>query len=519
MPSAVTDAIDAYRAGLLRNEQAQMAEAARRWLQVEQALQAQVDALAYELANTSRPTMGQLGRSRRYVALQRQVDDELGRYATWTNGRLVDAQRNAALAAISHSQATVNAIATEAQIVVPFNRLPVSATENMIGLAGDGSPLRTLLNDAARVGPDAMAQELINGIALGRNPLEVARRAMRLGLGQSFTRMQLISRTEQLRVYRETSLQSYRASNVVVGYKRLSARDERTCIACLFADGRVYGLNEGFDEHPAGRCTMVPILANVPPVQFEDGKTWFRRQPESTQRAMLGRGRFEAWKAGEASLDDMVSRDWDDTWGGSLRVTRVRDLAAGRGGLPAARRLPSAPPAPRVVEWKPSMSRADAELWAKDSAVKVDTYHVTTGVKNERSIAENGFDLSRTKFGRMWGDGVYVGTDEATAAQYRGWTGPAARTMKIKVDVRNPAIFNAAGRTFGPKDVVSEILGIDKDAAGALMYDKKTKSLIDMSTVLKNNGFDALDIRGANNAAGGNQMVIFDPKKVVVIND
>ena len=51
MPSAVIDAIDAYRAGLLRNEQAQMAEAARRWLQVEQAIQAQVDALAYELAN------------------------------------------------------------------------------------------------------------------------------------------------------------------------------------------------------------------------------------------------------------------------------------------------------------------------------------------------------------------------------------------------------------------------------------------------------------------------------------
>lgn len=325
MPPLVIDTINDFRANLLRNEQAQMAEAARRWLQVEQAVQAQVDALAYELANTSRPTMGQLARSARYRGLRAQVGDELGRYAAWTNGRLVDAQRNAALAAISHSQATVNAIATEAQIVVPFNRLPVSATENMIGLAGDGSPLRTLLNDAARVGPDAMAQELVNGIALGRNPLEVARRAIRLGLGQSFTRMSTISRTEILRTYRETTLQSYRASNVVVGYKRLSARDERTCIACLFADGRVYGL-EGFDEHVNGRCTAIPILRNVPPVEYETGQQWFRRQPERTQRAMMGRGRFEAWQAGDASLDDMVSRDWDDTWGGSLRVTRVRDL-------------------------------------------------------------------------------------------------------------------------------------------------------------------------------------------------
>lgn len=327
MPSAVTDAIDAYRAGLLRNEQAQMAEAARRWLGVEQSLQTSADALSQWMADEGHVTrMEQLVSSRRYQALQRQIDDELRRYAGFTEGRIIDAQRNMALAAISHSQATVNAIATEAEMSIQFNRLPVSATENMIGLAGDGSPLRTLLDDAARVGPDAMAQELVNGIALGRNPLEVARRAMRLGLGQSFTRMATISRTESLRVYRETTLQSYRASNVVVGYRRLSARDERTCVACLFADGRLYGLGESFDQHPNCRCVMTPILANVPPVQFETGQQWFRRQPESTQRAMLGRGRFEAWQAGEASLDDMVSRDWDDTWGGSLRVTRVRDL-------------------------------------------------------------------------------------------------------------------------------------------------------------------------------------------------
>lgn len=332
MPPLVIDAINEFRDGLLRNEQAQMAEAARRWLGVEQALQAQVDALAYEFADTPRPTMDQLARNRRYQALRAQVDDELARYSAYMNGRIIDGQRNMALSAISHSQATVNAVSVEAQVIVQFNRLPVSAVENMIGLAGDGSPVRNLLNEAAAAGPDAMAQELVNGVALGRNPLEVARRAIRLGLGQSFTRMATITRTEQLRVYRETTLQSYRASNVVVGYRRLSARDERTCVACLFADGRFYQLNEGFDEHPSGRCTLVPVLANVPPVQFETGQQWFRRQPERTQRAMLGRGRYEAWQAGDASLDDMVSRDWNETWGGSLRVTRVRDLAAGRHG-------------------------------------------------------------------------------------------------------------------------------------------------------------------------------------------
>lgn len=327
MPPVVIDTINGFRANLLRNEQAQMAEAARRWLGVEQSLQTSADALSQWMAGDGHITrMEQLMSARRYQDLQRQVTAELGRYAAYMDGRIVDAQRNMALNAISHSQAAINAVATESEIVVNFNRLPVSATENMIGLAGNGSPVRTLLDDAASAGPDAMAQELVNGIALGRNPLEVARRAIRMGLGQSFTRMATIARTEQLRVYRETTLQSYRASNVVIGYKRLSARDSRTCVACLFADGRQYGLNESFDQHPNCRCALLPVLANVPPVRFETGQEWFRRQSETTQRAMMGRGRYEAWREGLVTLDDMVSRDWSDTWGGSLRPTRVSDL-------------------------------------------------------------------------------------------------------------------------------------------------------------------------------------------------
>ena len=326
MPPLVVDVINEFRENLLRAEQAQMAEAVRRWLQVEQALQTSVDALAYELVNTQRATMGQLGRSRRYQTLRTQVDDELARYAAYMDSRIVDGQRNMMLNAISHSQATVNAIATESQIGVQFNRLPVSAMENMIGLAGDGSPVRTLLNEAAAAGPDAMAQELVNGIALGRNPLDVARRAIRLGLGQTFTRMATIVRTEQLRVYRVTTLQSYRQGNVVIGYRRLSARDSRTCPGCLMADGRFYPLDHTFDQHPNCRCAAIPVLRSVPPVQFETGQQWFTRQPERTQRAILGKGRFEAWQAGDATLDDMVTVRPNATWGDAIVPTPVRDL-------------------------------------------------------------------------------------------------------------------------------------------------------------------------------------------------
>ena len=325
MPPLIVDVAQAHRAALLAREQAAMQEQARRWLQVEQALDAQIDAATLQLIANGDFTISQAMRSRRWQSLMEQTRDELRRYENYLEPRIVDGQRDMITQAIQHSAQAIDA-AANGQIVVPFNRLPVAAVESMVGLAGDGSPLRAVLDDAAGAGADALGRELVNGVALGLNPREVARRAMRLGLGQAFTRMQAISRTEQLRVYRITSLESYANSRVVVAYKRLSARDRRTCPACLFADGQQYPIEHGFDEHVQGRCTLIPVLANVPPVRFETGQEWFRSQPEAVQREILGRGRFDLWQRGEATLDDMVSRDWSDAWGGSLRVTRVRDL-------------------------------------------------------------------------------------------------------------------------------------------------------------------------------------------------
>lgn len=326
IPSVVA-VVQSHRAALLAQETAAMQAQARAWLGVEQAIQAQTDALALEMARTpGQATMGQLSRSRRYRALMEQTRDELRKYAQYMEPRITDGQRDMITRAVMHSEQAVQAVATEAGVTVPFNRLPVRNVEAMVGLAGDGSPLRDILADASRVGPDALGQELINGIALGKNPIEVARLAVRRGLGQSFTRMQAIARTEQLRVYRTTTLESYANSRVVVAYKRLSARDDRVCPACLMSDGQIYPISHGFDEHVQGRCTMIPVLRNVPPVRYETGQQWFTTQPEATQRAILGRGRFDLWQRGVATLDDMVSRDWDDTWGGALRTTNVRDL-------------------------------------------------------------------------------------------------------------------------------------------------------------------------------------------------
>lgn len=327
MPPLVIDLMQGWRAGLLRGDEAMQREMAQRWLQVERALQAQVDALALELQGGGRVTLGQLGRSRRYRALMGQVDDELGKYARFAEERIVSRQQALLTTAIEHSRAAVSAVATEAELAVQFNRLPVAAVQNMVGLTGAGTPVGDVLADAATVGPDGLRQALVDGIALGRNPVETARRALRQGLAQSFTRMATIARTETLRVYRETTLESYRQSRVVVGYRRLAAKDERTCLGCLMADGQFYALDEPFDEHPAGRCAALPVLSTGTPIDFETGQAWFKRQDAEVQRRMLGPSRYELWRRGEVGLGDLVTRRWDDTWGGALVPTTVGRLA------------------------------------------------------------------------------------------------------------------------------------------------------------------------------------------------
>ncbi len=273
MPPLILDVAVAHRAALLNMEQAAMQNAARRWLGVEQSLRTATEALALQMANGEEPvTAEQLMLSRRYRDLRVQINDELHRYARWMDNSITDGQRNMATMALEHSATAIQTVAMESQITVPWNRLPVAATNEMIGIAGNGSPLLDVLNDATAGAGDALGQRLVSGIALGKNPIEVARQAIRAGLGTSFTRMQAISRSEMLRTYRLSSLASYEASRVVGSYIRISARDDRVCAGCLLADGREYQINEGFDAHP--QCLVGGTVVNSPTV-LATSKRWY----------------------------------------------------------------------------------------------------------------------------------------------------------------------------------------------------------------------------------------------------
>jgi SPP1 gp7 family putative phage head morphogenesis protein len=300
------------KAALLREEEAQMQEMARHWLQVERTLEADMLRVADELSRNQITSQAAAMQNERLQRLLWQARGETARFNDWADGNITRKQME--LAAQGIDDATQ---ALQMTISTYFDRLPVESLNAMFGFAADGSPLANLLRSNYGEAVNGLLDALLKGLTLGNHPTDIGRMmAEEFGIG--LQRALTIARTEQLRAYRAGSLEQYRNSGVTVRYKRMSARDERVCAGCLFSDGMEFETDHDFDEHPNGRCTMVPVVDGAEDMSvFESGQDWFRGIDPEMQQSILGGSGFDAWKNG-TSLDDLFQFVNDPTWGGKF---------------------------------------------------------------------------------------------------------------------------------------------------------------------------------------------------------
>lgn len=317
----------AFKRALLAREQAQMAAMATQWVPVEQALQAEISALAQDFADRRERGLSiskaALYRMDRYQSLLRQTTQQLARYETYAGRTIANGQQQLIQLGLEHAAQAISV--QYPGVGAFFDRLPVEAVEHMVGLAGNGSPLARLLKAGWDEAAAGLTRELVTSTALGRNPRETARR-MKRGLASGLNRTLTIARTEQLRVYRQASQQQYAASGVVRGHRRIATHDDRVCAACLMAEGEWLAVDEAVYDHPQGRCGSVPEVDGLPPVRFELGRDWLRQQDAATQQKILGKGRYRAWQDGQFDLEQLVTRQHDRTWGKSLHPTPLKQL-------------------------------------------------------------------------------------------------------------------------------------------------------------------------------------------------
>lgn len=262
----VVDVMQGHKQALLQKEAAQMASMARKWGDVESAVQDKVEVFVNRVKQDGL-TPGQLASRQfqldRYASLLAQVQKEHAKYVDFADGSIQAGQKQFAAAGIKAAGDAIRAVGADYGVKMAFDILPIDAVEFMVGLAGDGSPLRDLLTNAFASGAQGMLDQLIRATALGRNPQATARQMVRDGLSQSLSRMMNIARTEQLRVHRESSRQQYTNSGVVESYRRLATKDRRVCAACLMADGETYELTESLKEHASGRCVVKETLVHT----------------------------------------------------------------------------------------------------------------------------------------------------------------------------------------------------------------------------------------------------------------
>lgn len=139
--------------------------------------------------------------------------------------------------------------------------------------------------------------------------------------------MQTIARTETHRAYRSASLQVMNDNkHLLKGWRWSSARDRRTCAACLALDGRIFQTDVPMKGHPNCRCSMAPVTKTwkelgydvpEPMIVQETGAAWLKKQAPSVQRQILGNAAQAEYASGAVQLNDFVRLRQSRVWGSS----------------------------------------------------------------------------------------------------------------------------------------------------------------------------------------------------------
>lgn len=278
------------------------------------------------------PSLGQLYRVERYADLERQLLTEMERISGQATALIGRGQTLMTELGQRFSIEAASALSPDAAGVrAAWHRLGAAELQHLVGALDPSSPLGELLDALPTATSERLQRALVEAVSLGYNPRDVVR-AIRGVVDLAVQRALTISRTEQLRAYRGSALEAYRANaDVVTGWRRLAAHSPRTCIACIALDGTVYRLESEPDFHPNDRCALVPVLHRELPLG-QSATEWFGEQNKATQRAMMGPLAHRAWTAGEIELRNLVRHTESTAWGrtatvGSVRAALRRDAA------------------------------------------------------------------------------------------------------------------------------------------------------------------------------------------------
>lgn len=362
-------AAERHRAELAAGEARAAARMVRSYGQAWAATKAQLDRVLAQIARARAAGVevrgGWLYQERRLTNVLGTLEARLRRFAVLAADETMAAQAAAAGAAQAH---VVRAIAAQdPSLAADLERAPTGALDALVGNLSDGSPLPALFGTFPAEAGRALERTLVAGVARGLGPRAMLAEA-RGALGANLTRALLVLRTESLRAARESARLGMAANpGIVAGWVWTCAMTARSCAACMAMHGRIFPTSERMGTHPNCRCSLSPIshswadlgFAEVPDVpRPQSGPERFAGFEPRLQRAVLGRAKYDAWRRGEITLEDLVGRRDDPRWGTTRYERSLREIRA-------ARALgPDVDETWRLgTELDPALARARARQW------------------------------------------------------------------------------------------------------------------------------------------------------------
>jgi uncharacterized protein YoaH (UPF0181 family) len=177
---------------------------------------------------------------------------------------------------------------------------------------------------------------LVSGVTSGRS-VDLIAQDIANASGMTLSRASTIARTEIARARNEAQqavmLTPESPIEEWVWHARLDA-----CASCQSQHGSVHPITEILRSHPNDRCTMVPRMpswaalgfAGVPDLRPRTvpGAERFASFDPAAQLAILGPGKYEAYRTGRITLADLVTHTHSERWGpGSREATLTEALA------------------------------------------------------------------------------------------------------------------------------------------------------------------------------------------------
>jgi hypothetical protein len=333
MASSVLALINQYRLALARHDARWIKKIIEKYNRMYGNLLPKIEVLANEIAKGDY-VVSQIYQLRRMNELKKAIELQMeGFVADFKRDISRMAQEGMKLGEVDAFQ-MLNILAGNRDIIrIPFDRIPVEVVQQMITFLDSKGELYKRLEYWGGTRADAIADAMVESIAMGNNPIKTARLIMEAAeneFGKGMTTALRTARTTQIWSYREATRVNYAAnSDIVTGWIWCANLDELTCMSCVSKHGTRHDLSEPLDDHYNGRCYMVAEIDGKNPIEEEEtGEDWFNSLDEDQQASMMGSGKYDAWKNGEFQFSELSKQVKDDVFGTMHVEASLKDLTS-----------------------------------------------------------------------------------------------------------------------------------------------------------------------------------------------